>query len=494
MTRGGLRPRYHPTASNNGDVQNSHAAARVGGIYRVNAKARTSLSDFDRHWAAYAPDEAMPWNLRRVVHLHRRAGFAATWGEIQRDLKEGPAASVQRLIEGKAEIPPLPGGPPKSGEFDFAAMANLLADSAVAASEPGRLKAWWVFRMFFGPDPLGEKLTLLWHDHFATGNAKVQDLGAMRKQNDLFRKHARAPFADLLDAAVHDPALMIYLDAPANRKGHANENLARELMELFTLGIGHYSEADVKDAARALTGWTINDGAFLNNAKVHDEGDKTILGKKGKWTGDDLVKMLLDHPATSERLAFKLVGLFFGENGAPIEARKSLAAGLRERKLDIGWAVGVILRSKAFYSDSNIGTKILGPVDFVIGSERALELFDDPPSTLAVADWCGRLGQDLFEPPNVGGWPAGKAWVSARTLIGRANYITALLDGPNAGRKKPFDAVKFARDRGYESLPQFYSQLLLGTDPPAGLRDKLVKAEGRKLVGMLLAAPEAQLG
>jgi uncharacterized protein (DUF1800 family) len=443
------------------------------------------MPEMDKFWAPFAPNDAMPWNLRRVVHLHRRAGFAATWDEIQRDLKEGPAASVQRLLDGKS---------PAHSPGEFASTADLLADAAVAANEPGRLKAWWVFRMLFGPDPLGEKLTLLWHDHFATGNSKVQDLGAMRKQNDLFRKYARAPFVALLNAVVRDPALLIYLDAPANRKGHANENLARELMELFTLGIGHYSEADVKDAARALTGWTVNEGAFLNNPKAHDDSEKKIIGKAGKWTGDDLVKMLLEDPATSERLAFKLTRLFFGEAGVPGEARKALAAGLRENKLDIGWGVGVALRSKAFFDDSNMGTKIMGPVDFVVGAARALELFDPAPSTLALADWCGRLGQDLFEPPNVGGWPAGKAWVSARTLIGRANYITALLDGPNAGRPTPFDAAAFAQRLGQESLPAFYSQLLLGTDPPAGLRDKLAKVEGRKMVGMLLASPEAQLG
>src|SRR5207247_582229 len=140
-----------------------------------------------------------------------------------------------------------------------------------------RLKAWWFYRMMFGPDPLGEKLTMMWHNHFATGLAKVQDLAAMRRQNDRFRKLAHAKFGELLNAAVREPALLIYLDAPANRKGHPNENLARELMELFTLGVGNYSEADVKEAARALTGWTVNEGQFIEVAERHDSGMKTIL-------------------------------------------------------------------------------------------------------------------------------------------------------------------------------------------------------------------------
>jgi uncharacterized protein (DUF1800 family) len=313
----------------------------------------------------------------------------------------------------------------------------------------------------------------------------------MRRQNDTLRRYARAKFSELLNAMARDPALMIYLDAPANRKGHANENLARELMELFTLGIGNYSEADVKEAARALTGWTVNDGEFKNNTAGHDDGEKTILGKKGKWAGDDLIKLLLEHAAIAERIAFKLCRLFFGEAGVEPAARQALAAGLREHNLEVGWAAGVILRSREFFADANMGTKIMGPVDFVVGTARALELFDPAPSTLALADWCGRLGQDLFEPPNVGGWPAGKAWVSARTLISRANYITALLEGPSAGRPTAFDPAAFAQRHGFSGDPlDCFVPLFVGRDFP---RERVAGMEGRKLVAALLASPEAQL-
>src|SRR5205085_10392276 len=142
-----------------------------------------------------------------------------------------------------------------------------------------------------------------WHNHFATSNAKVEDLAAMRHQNELFRRHARAPFGALLAGVVRDPALLVWLDAPANRREHPNENLARELMELFTLGLGPYTEADVKEAARALTGWTVADGRFREDAARHDDGEKTVLGRAGRWGGDDLVALLLDHPATARRLA-----------------------------------------------------------------------------------------------------------------------------------------------------------------------------------------------
>ncbi len=228
-------------------------------------------------WVPYIPSDKAPWNLRRVVHLHRRAGFAATWKELQRDLADEPGPSVTRLLRGRVRA--------EGTADDFEAVAEDLARDARNASH---LKASWVYRMYWGPDPLGERLTLLWHNHFATSNEKVRDLGAMRRQNEIFRRHARGPFGELLRRVLHDPALLIWLDAPANRKGKPNENLARELMELFTLGIGHYTETDVKEAARALTGWIVVKDKFGEDPAEHDDGEKTILGRKGVWKGDDL--------------------------------------------------------------------------------------------------------------------------------------------------------------------------------------------------------------
>ena len=185
-------------------------------------------------WTQYVPSDAAPWNLARVVHLHRRAGFAATWTEIERDLREGPEPSVTRLLKGNAHL---------DGTLkDFESVSAALAESAASTSTADRLKAWWVFRMLFSPDPLGERLTLMWHNHFATSNLKVNDLAAMRRQNDIFREFARAPFGELLRRAIKDPALLDWLDAPANRREHPNENLARESMELFTIGVGNFSE------------------------------------------------------------------------------------------------------------------------------------------------------------------------------------------------------------------------------------------------------------
>jgi hypothetical protein len=446
----------------------------------------------DNPWAPYAPTKEAPWDVRRVVHLRRRAGFAATWDEVQRDVQDGPGPSVGRLLAGRARRRGVPA--------DFERTAGVLRDTA---SEPERLKAWWVYRMLFGPDPLTERLTLLWHNHFATGNDKVRDVAAMRRQNETFRELARAPFGQLLGRAVRDPALLLYLDAPANRKGKPNENLARELMELFTLGLGPYTEADVKEAARALTGWSVADGEFREDPAQHDPGEKTLLGRKGRWRGADLVKMLLDHPATARRLAARLCELFLGEGAVSADGVKVLASGLRAHDLDVGWAVETVLRSAAFFAEANLGTRVRGPVEYVIGSARALELFDPPPDTLLLADWSARLGQDLFYPPNVGGWPGGRAWISTQAMIGRANYAAALVEGRRVGRPTPLDPLALARRHGADDVVAFALRLLLGAEPTAAWRDRVTAALGpsptatpegaRRAVALVLAMPEAQL-
>src|SRR5262245_54535392 len=218
----------------------------------------------------YQPSPNAPWNLRRVVHLHRRAGFAATWAELQRDLAADPQDAVTRLLEGRARIDGQPA--------DYATTAKLVTDTAVASLLDRRLKAAWAYRMLYGPDPLGERLVLLWHNHFATSNRKVKNLALMQGQNDLFRQHSRAPFSNLLTAIVHQGAMLVWLDADKNVAGKPNENLARELMELFTLGVGHYSETDVQESARALTGWKVVGDAFRFDPRIHDDKPKTILG------------------------------------------------------------------------------------------------------------------------------------------------------------------------------------------------------------------------
>jgi uncharacterized protein (DUF1800 family) len=277
-------------------------------------------------------------------------------------------------------------------------------------------------------------------------------------------------------------------------------------MELFTLGIGNYSEKDVKEAARTLTGWTVKRGAFADVAEDRDPGTKSILGRNGRWGGDDLVGFLLEAPATSQRLAWRLCKLFLGDGAARPAAVGALAAGLRQHQLDVGWAAGVVLRSRAFFADTNLGSTMLGPAEYVVGAARALELFDPPPSCSVLAEWIAQCGQDLFYPPNVGGWPGGRAWASPQFLIARANYAAALVTGRLAAAGPP-DLPALARRHGrgpdLEDVLSFVAELLTGLRLVGAWRKRALSALGprpkpgplslRRGVALLLASPEAQV-
>jgi uncharacterized protein (DUF1800 family) len=464
-------------------------------------------------WKPYAPTPAAPWDVRRVVRLHRRAGFAATWPEIERDVKDGPAASIDRLLAGRCREGSVP--------EDYAGRAARLEELAVASGRPADLRAAWVFRMLHGPDPLGERLALLWHNHFATSNEKVLDFPAMLRQNALFREHGRAPFGELLGRLAHDLALLVYLDAQANRKEHPNENLARELMELFTLGVGHFTEADVKEVARALTGWG-TDRSADNETRAfrgvpldrwvrydpgrHDDGEKTVLGRRGRWSEDDVVRILLDQPAIADRLAWRIAAEFLGDGTASREELAALADGLRATGLDVGRAVGRVVRSERFLAVDTAARRVAGPVEWAVAAARRFVALDPPASPLRLAEWAARAGQSLFYPPNVGGWPAGRAWLSPLGLLSRANLAADLVAGRLAGSAAaPSDVLALARRHGRggsrEDVAGFLTDLILGAPPDAGWVGRVVATAGpddalpdfaRRAAAAILASPETQ--
>jgi uncharacterized protein (DUF1800 family) len=451
-------------------------------------------------WTPYEPNDAAPWNLRRVAHLHRRAGFAAPREVVERDLQGGSQAAIDRLLAGEQHDKTVPD--------DFEALAGTIGDAAVASGNIQRLKAWWLYRMIFSPDSLGERLALVWHNHFATSYRKVQDVAQMRRQNELFRQFARAPFGELLAAVVKDPALLVWLDADSNRREHPNENLAREVMELFTLGVGNYSENDVKEAARALTGWTVKSREFREAAAYHDDGEKTILGRRGAWRGDDLLAMLLEQPATSLRLARRVCEWLMGEGAVDEPAIDELAAGLRSHELRIGWAVETVLRSQAFFADANLGNRVLGPAEYLVGAVRALEVFDPPPSTIVLAEWTGAMGQDLFEPPNVFGWAGGRSWINGRSLLARTNFAERLADGAMQNASSPPNWLALAERSGCgasaDDFADFLARLLWSgaeddvenqaRQAAIGDETKLTADNARRLVAAMLGSPRAQIG
>lgn len=443
----------------------------------------------------WRPFDAKGWQPHHVVHLHRRAAFRATWQEIERDARDGPDASVRRLLEGTSQL-----GVPKSFEY----VSKALSKHAIARDDVRNLQAWWIYRMLAGTDPLRERLALAWHDHFATSQLKVRDLKIMHQQNQILRSHALAPFPTLLEKVAKDPALLLWLDAETNRSGHPNENLAREIMELFTLGIGNFTERDVKEAARALTGWTVRDRKFADLEVRHDAGDKLILGRKGPWRGDDLLHLLLDNPATSRRIAARLCEEFLGPGVADNAAIWALAAGLREHDFEVRWAVETILRSELFYAEDARNRRVVGPAEFVIGAIRALEFVEPMPRTALLADALNRMGLALFRPPNVGGWNGGEEWLSARALVARTNFVSGLISGATTGRG-PLDALSLVERHGIRSdidgCLEFFATLLFGK--PLLTVDRDLVANGvteskpdemaRQIVGLLLAAPAAHI-
>ncbi len=437
-------------------------------------------------WQPYEPCAEMPWNLERVVHLHRRAGFAAPWPRLEHDLAAGPRVAIDGLVRPDQ------------------AASRTIGDAATASGSAERLKAWWLYRMLLTADPLGERLALMWHNHFATSNRKVQDPVRMREQNELFRKYGRARFGELLAAVLKHPAMLAWLDADSNRQGHPNENLARETMELFTLGIGNYSEQDIKEAARALTGWTIEGNAFALVEARHDAGEKSILGRRGTLSGDDLLRLLLEQPATAKRLAWRICNTLMGEGAIDQSAVAELAESLRAKELDIGWAVETVLRSRLFFSPANMRSRVLGPAEFVVGSLRALELNEPPPSTLLLAEWTARMGQDLFYPPNVGGWNEGRTWLASRMIVARANFAAALAEGRLWHPARQVQIQELARRHGgandLRQAAVWFAKLFFGNESPANVEEAVAAAEagasdhsGAHLVALFLARPEYQL-
>ena len=451
------------------------------------------------YWKLYKPNTAMPWNLKRVVHLHRRAGFGADWNSLQRNLKEGHRAAVDRLLQGMSQS--------QSHEFDV--LSDSIAESAVASTTPKRLQAWWIYRMLRSADPLGERLTLMWHNHFATSNRKVKNLGLMRQQNDLFRTKGRGRFEDLLSSVVKHPAMLLWLDADSNRKGRANENLAREMLELFTLGVGNFTEQDVKHSARALTGWAVIQDQFEYREARHDDGELEILGKSKPFTGDQLIELLLKHPSTAKRITWRLCKTFMSESFVQSDkaAVEELAKGLIDNDLNIEWAVATILNSEFFFRDSNIRSKVLGPAEYVIGVVRSLELSDPPPRTIVLSDWLSRIGLDLFYPPNVGGWSEGRSWPGSRQVIARSNFASSLSDGKLRSNTDDdwLEQLLAGHAVGNEigEKVSWLAKLLWGVVPESTVAEvveqiaaKKVKAESQSAaaVQLLLSRPENLLG
>lgn len=446
----------------------------------------------------YKPTHKQPWNLRRVWMLHRRTGFGATWQELQRDLADGPSKSIDRIIRGQTRIVGVPD--------DFTEMRKILASSAVASDRPERLIAWWIYQMYFSPDPFRERMAIMWHNHFATSNAKVKNLHVMFEQNEIFRQQALGKFPLLLSNTLKHTAMLKWLDGDQNRVGKANENLGRETLELFTLGLGNYTEADVKNASRALTGWSVKDKLFRVRDDWHDKENKIILGQEGNFDGDDLIDITTRHSATAKRLAWRMSSEFLSKSVVTEELIDQLAGVLKHSSLDVGVTMEALLRSEAFFSNANLKRRIVAPESFVVGTVRAMNIFEPPASTMVLGDWLEQLGRKLFYPPNVGGWPGGKGWLNSRTTIARANFGAALVNGNLRRDRVAPDLMGLAKlQTGSTDTKQtisYFCSLLTGMKTEKTIDELHEKASEDKTtqedilrgaVKLILASPQAQL-
>ncbi|MCA8952269.1 MAG: DUF1800 domain-containing protein [Planctomycetes bacterium] len=420
--------------------------------------------------APYEPTTDEPWNLLRVRHLYLRAGFGATWDELQDGLARGPAAVLDDFCAGRRRE-----GVPAGVE----AVARQLEGAARASSEARRYEAFWFWRMLYGADPLRDRLTLLWHDHFATSNEKISDAAVVWHQIDILHRLARGRFGELLPACIKDPAMLLWLDAASNYREHPNENLARELMELFTLGEGNYTETDVREVARALTGWRITaTGEFFVFAEHHDIGSKTILGRNDDFDGDGVLALLLEHPATARRLAWRIASAFVAEPLLTDALIDELASLLQDSGLDLGAAVDRLLRSRSFFCDANLRAMTTPPAVAVTALTRAFECFGPAVATRSLAQWSEAAGQRLLHPPSVFGWPRGEGWFTTSTLLARAKFARALVAGELSvdGTDRPVARLLTRHDVPGDAAAQvaFFGRLLLGEEPRGELREMLL--------------------
>ncbi len=392
-----------------------------------NAKTKAMLSPI-------MPSE---WDERLARHLLSRAGFGVPRDRVAHLVRVGPTAAVNELVdfEDFPSEPDLPDFIPDAEVYRERRRAFELlgreerrkARQEFVVRERGqvqRLQAWWFERMTTTARPLEEKMTLFWHGHFATSAQKVPSARYNLDLNRLFREHAAGNFRALTIAVGQSPAMLRFLDNVQNVKKNPNENWARELMELFTLGQGNYTEDDIKESARAFTGWTVHEGAFALRERAHDLGPKTFMGRTGRFDGWDVIDIIFQQTAAATFICRKLFEFFAYQDPEP-EIVEALSSSLRFHNYEIKPVLRQLFRSKAFYSSKAVGTQIKSPVQFMVQLARDLHLEEPPYGAMARAS--AQLGQNLFYPPNVAGWEGGRVWINANTLLARYNIPRTLV-------------------------------------------------------------------
>jgi uncharacterized protein (DUF1800 family) len=488
-------------------------------------------------------DEA--FGFKEARHLLWRAGFGGTSEQVRVLAGWGPQRAVDHILnfdkvaadatldqafDANIMRPPTPEERRRAAEArrarDEEELAQLQkerqAREALDRAQLLTMQKWWLRRMIETGRPLEEKLTLFWHGHFATSYRGIEDSYHLAMQNQMFRANAAGNFRSLLRGIIRDPAMLAYLNNNQNRKEKPNENLAREIMELFSLGIGNYTEQDIKEGAKALTGYTYEDDEFTYNRRQHDEGSKRILGSYGNLDGDDFVDAILKKPECAAYITRRLYHFFVadvpneergGENNLSQpqrEALRQLASTLRNANYEIKPMLRRLFLSEHFYQPRFLNEQIKSPTQLVVGAVRSL---NTPVRDLGLlTDALKRMGQELFLPPSVKGWDGGRSWMNASTLFDRQNILTYLLtgrktsgtDAADAYDPTPLLADLPAQDRtNTTKLASHLLDLCLGRSPATPMKEVEAFLAASKnpssaeaLTGALLlitALPEYQL-
>lgn len=413
-------------------------------------------------WAGdLTPLPASEWNPARAAHLLERAGFGGTPEEVAALAALTPREAVRRLVyfEGApaAALPPfehsgifddgldaLPPSRPATTDLAKARGEAIGVKVKPAGNRPlqpvvnkffywlrasrletQRVVYWWGNRMLASPRPFEEKMALFWHGHFATSEDKVRDYRKMLRQLELFQREGRGNFRTLLVDVARDPAMLAYLDAGINVKGAPNENFAREIMEMFSMGVGNYSEQDIREAARAFTGWNFRGLEFHVDAAQHDDGEKTVLGQRGRFDGVEVIDIILAQPVTAEYIAGRLYAHFVREMPDPA-LRQRLGELLRQNRYEIAPFMEALFLAKDFYAPESVATRIKGPVELLVSTYRKLGL-TELPGMPDFNETTAALGQRLMYPPTVAGWAEGRSWVTPGLLIQRGNFALDLV-------------------------------------------------------------------
>lgn len=431
------------------------------------------------------------WDEVRARHLLNRAGFGVPVSAVRRLAAMPPDRAVAAFVDYETTPDTLPPPDDLPETPDFRTLRRTMEGMSEQERQALRrkrmgedraaiqgLQRWWLERMCRSQRPLEEKMTLFWHGHFVTSAEKVRDPRQNLEMNRVLRAHATGGFRSLLGAVARCPAMLRYLDNMQSTRARPNENWARELLELFTLGIGNYTEEDIRAAARAFTGWTVRDGAFHFNERQHDPGTKTFLGRTGPLGGDDVMDRILEQPACARHLCGRLWRFFAHDEPEP-EIVEGLAATLREGGHQMKPVLRRLFSSRAFFSDRVMFSQIKSPAQLTVNLHVLLDvpLPEQPP----VAQLAMRaMGQDLLYPPNVKGWDGGRAWINTDTLLVRANYAGHLVSGtaPSLGGRgagRPAAAMTMRPDEDPPAM----------RDAPAGQDAMASDIPGRTLAAAL---------